>query len=53
MLYKMIEDPQDGDEVQYLAVYALRWRPEWGAPQYAFVEATEEEIAEEATDGQP
>ena len=48
MLYKMIENPQEGDEVQFLAVYVLRWQPEWGKPQYAFVEATEKEIAEEA-----
>ena len=38
MLYKMIENPAEGTLVQYLAVYVLRWRSEWGEPACAFVE---------------
>jgi len=37
MLYRMVE-LDDGVEVQYLAVGALRWRPEWGEPEVGFVE---------------
>jgi len=38
MLYRMVE-LEDGQELQYLAVGALRWRPEWGEPEVGFVEA--------------
>jgi hypothetical protein len=38
LLYRMIENPQEGQTVQFLAVHALRWQPEWGEPKYAFIE---------------
>lgn len=37
-LYKMVK-LEEGTPVQFLAVYALRWQPEWGEPAYAFVVA--------------
>jgi DNA-directed RNA polymerase subunit RPC12/RpoP len=38
MLYQMVE-LEDGAEVQYLGVYALKWRhDEWGPPSVGFVE---------------
>ena len=36
-LYKQVE-LKEGIEVQYLGVYILRWRPEWGEPSVGFVE---------------
>lgn len=36
---------KEGMVVQFVGVYALRWRPEWGEPQIGFVEITSEEIA--------
>lgn len=36
-LFKMIE-LEEGVPVQFLAVYALHWRPEWGEPEYGFIE---------------
>jgi hypothetical protein len=42
-LYRKITGPQDGQLVQFLAVYALRWMPEWGEAPYAFIEATAQE----------
>lgn len=39
-LFSIIRDPQDGDEVQYLGIYALRWLFECGVkPTVAFVES--------------
>jgi hypothetical protein len=35
--YKLLED-FEGVAVQYVGVYVLRWRSEWGEPQFAFVE---------------
>lgn len=37
MIYKAVE-LEEGVQVQFLAVYALRWRPEWGEPKIGFVE---------------
>lgn len=46
-LFKMVELEEEV-EVQFLAVYALRWQPEWGRPQYGFVEyEPEEEISQQ------
>lgn len=42
-LYRMVRPLRNGEPVQYLGVYALRWRPEWGPPQVGFVEAKEED----------
>jgi 3-deoxy-D-manno-octulosonate 8-phosphate phosphatase KdsC-like HAD superfamily phosphatase len=36
-MYKLITPVEEGTLVQYLGVYALRWQPEWGEPQVAFV----------------
>lgn len=38
-MYKIINDPQDGDEVQFVGVHALAWQAHWGKPAVAFVEA--------------
>ena len=47
MTFKLIENPQEGEPVQFLGVYCLRWRPEWGEPSVAFVEDDEtEELVE-------
>lgn len=38
MLYRMVE-LEEGVDVQYLGVYALKWRhDEWGLPSVGFVE---------------
>lgn len=37
MLYQMVE-LEEGAEVQYLGVYALKWQSEWGPPSVGFVE---------------
>jgi hypothetical protein len=50
MLYKMV-DLEEGAEVRYLAVYVLRWRPEWGQPQYGFVESGWSQESIEQLDG--
>ena len=34
--WEIIYDPQDGDEVVFVGVHALRWRSEWGEPTVAF-----------------
>lgn len=51
MLYRMIQSPKEGDEVQFLGVHAVRWRKvvdgEIIEPKVAFVEATDDEIREE------
>lgn len=48
MLYRKIDPLKEGEEVQYLGAYLLRWnrgnRPE---PTVGFVEAIEEEIRAE------
>lgn len=38
MTYELVK-LQEGVKVQYLAVYALNWRQEWGEPEVGFVEA--------------
>ena len=35
--------PVEGEDVQYLGVYVLRWQREWGEPSMAFVEADDGE----------
>lgn len=50
MLYRIIKPPKDGDEVQFVGVYVLKWNEVEGRidqPTVAFVEATNEEIREE------
>ena len=37
MLYKAVP-LEDGEELQYLGVYVLKWRREWGDPAIGFVE---------------
>jgi len=47
-IFKAIEMEHYKDEpLQYVGVYVLRWRPEWGEPTVGFVEddSTEERIA--------
>ncbi len=51
-LYEAIFDPQEGEPVQYLGVYALRWNPVWGHPQVAFREAADQDDALQAKDWQ-
>ena len=36
-------EPEEGKLVQYLGVYVLNWRPEWGEPGIAFIEDDEVE----------
>jgi len=40
--YKLV-DLEEGTPVQYLGVYALKWRPEMGEPTVGFVEDDEAE----------
>ena len=49
--YEAIFDPQDGESVQWLGVYALRWKSEWGEPTVAFREATDIDVMLQAKDG--
>ena len=47
-IFKAIEMEHYKDEpLQYVGIYILRWRPEWGEPTVGFVEddSTEERIA--------
>lgn len=37
MLYKRVE-LNEGELVQYVGVYVLRWRPEMGEPEAGFVQ---------------
>ena len=37
MLYKAVP-LEDGEELQYLGVYVLKWQREWGDPAIGFVE---------------
>ena len=37
MSYKIIDPLKDGNKVQYVGVYVLRWKPEWGIPSVGFV----------------
>ena len=36
-LFKAVE-LKDGADVQYVGVYILKWRPEWGKPTIGFIE---------------
>jgi len=51
MLFRLIQSPEDGDEVQFLGVYAVRWKEvvdgKLEYPAVAFIEATDEEIRKE------
>lgn len=50
MLYRIIKPPKDGDKVQFVGVYVLKWNEVEGRidqPTVGFVEATNEEIREE------
>lgn len=51
MLFRIIQSPKEGDEVQFLGVHAVRWQKvvdgEIIEPKVAFVEATDDEIREE------
>lgn len=38
MLYRLIEDPKEGELVTYLGVYALRWHDHPEEPTVAFIE---------------
>ena len=42
-LYKRY-DMDEETPVQYVGVYTLKWRPEWGEPSVMFAEANETEI---------
>lgn len=48
-LYKQVE-LKDGVIVQYVGVYVLRWRQEWGEPTVGFVEVDDEETTQEVLD---
>lgn len=48
MGYRIISPLKDGDEVQYVGVYVLRWRPEWGTPTVGFVHQDDDKIREAA-----
>lgn len=41
-LYKSV-DLEEGNLVQYLGVYVLNWKQEWGPPTVGFAEADSEE----------
>ena len=43
MKYKRVEivNGQAEEPIQYVGVYALHWKKEWGAPETAFVEIDE------------
>ena len=49
-LFKMVK-LEEGVDVQFVGVYVLRWRPEWGEPQVGFVEVDTEEVEGEAQTG--
>lgn len=40
-LYRMIEEPKEGEIVQFLGVYVTRWRTEWGEPTVGFIDSRE------------
>ena len=44
-LVEMVE-LEEGVEVQWVGVYVLKWRPEWGQPTVGFREVEEEEEEE-------
>lgn len=41
-VYRMVE-LKEGAEVQYVAVHAMKWRPEWGRPDVGFLEVDTDE----------
>ena len=49
MLYKMISPLKEGDEVQYVGVYVLRWN-KTEEPEVGFVPASQKEIRKEFED---
>jgi len=50
-LYRLTSPPKEGDEVQFVGVYVLKWRDVIAGkirePTVAFTEATDEEINRE------
>ena len=40
-LYRRVEitNGTTDEPVQFVAIYVLKWRPEWGEPDFALVEA--------------
>ena len=34
---------EDGVEVQWVCIYVLRWKPEWGKPDFGLIEVDEDE----------
>lgn len=48
MNYKIVE-LEEGVSVQYLGVYVLKWRREWGEPEVGFVEV-DDDLVEVAND---
>jgi len=38
---------EEGAEVQFVGVYVLHWRPEWGQPEYGFVEVSLGDVLKE------
>ncbi len=49
MLYKAVP-LEDGEELQYLGVYVLKWQREWGDPAIGFVELDTESVVESLED---
>ena len=43
-LYKKIDNPQEGELVQYLGVYVTKWNPTMGEPDIGFVEVENDKI---------
>jgi hypothetical protein len=43
-LYRRIEmDDYKDEPIQFVGVYVLKWRPEWGEPEVLFVPVDDEE----------
>lgn len=51
LLFRMIPAPKDGDPVQYVGVYVLKWKDvitgKIKEPTVAFAEATDDQIMKE------
>lgn len=45
-LYKMV-NLIEGELVQFVGVYVLKWRKEWGEPEVGFIEIDKDEEDEE------
>jgi len=39
--YKIFKPIKEGDSVQYVGVYVLEWKKEWGRPEVGFAEIEE------------